>query len=96
MRYCQHCGKEIMQKSFICPYCGCKTDTFMQQDDNPSVGLNILSFILPIVGLVIYLANLDKTPEKAKSAGKWAIIGFVLGLFLIVPWYLSTNTILYY
>lgn len=50
------------------------------QEDKPSVALNILSFLFPIVGWVLYFA-LKKT-EKAKSCAKWAWIGFIAGIIL--------------
>ena len=49
-------------------------------NDKPSVGLNILSFLFPLVGWILYFA-LNKT-EKAKSCSKWAWIGFVVGFVL--------------
>lgn len=50
------------------------------QEDKPSVALNILSFLFPIVGWVLYFA-LKKT-EKAKACSKWAWIGFIAGIIL--------------
>lgn len=49
-------------------------------EDKPSVGLNILSFFIPLVGWILYFA-LNKT-EKAKSCSKWAWIGFAVNFVL--------------
>lgn len=46
-------------------------------EDKPSVGLNILSFIFPIIGWILYFA-FDKN-EKGKACAKWAWIGFAIG-----------------
>ena len=62
--------------------------TLSQEDlnpnDIPSTGLNIVSFLIPLVGLIIYLTEKDKAPKKANAAGKAAIwgtgIAFVLGV----------------
>lgn len=53
-------------------------------DDTPSTGLNVLSFLFPLVGLILYLVFLDKTPIKARSIGKSALIGFIIGVVLSV------------
>ena len=38
-------------------------------------GLNIISFLLPIVGAILYLVYHEKEPKKAAAAGKWALYG---------------------
>lgn len=48
-------------------------------NESPSTGLNIVSFLIPIVGLILYLTNKDNSPACAKSYGKWALIGFCVG-----------------
>ena len=48
--------------------------------DQKSTGLNILSFFIPLVGLILYLTMKDQTPIKAKGCGKAALIGFILGI----------------
>ena len=44
-------------------------------NDQPSAGLNIISFLIPLVGLIIYLTERDRSPRKATSAGKAALWG---------------------
>ena len=46
------------------------------EKDKPSTGLNIISFLIPLVGLIIYLTQKDQFPVKAKSSGKSALWGF--------------------
>lgn len=53
-------------------------------NDTPSTVLNIVSFLVPVVGLVIYLTEKDKAPTKAKSAGKAAIWGVSVSVILSV------------
>ena len=43
--------------------------------DEPNKGLNIISFLLPIVGAILYLVYHEKEPKKAAAAGKWALYG---------------------
>lgn len=48
--------------------------------DKNSVGLNILSFFIPIVGLILFLVNLKNSPIKARGIGIWSLVGFIIGL----------------
>lgn len=65
------------------PYYTYCNNTFNQFTDKNSVGLNILSFCFPIVGLILYLVNKDKKPIEAKECGKWALISFIANLILL-------------
>lgn len=48
------------------------------EEDKASVGWCILSFIVPLVGLVLFLTYKDKRPKHAKACGIAALIGFIL------------------
>ena len=50
------------------------------KNDKPSVILTILSFFIPILGLVLFIVYRDKSPKKAKFVGISALIGFILGI----------------
>ena len=85
MKFCSKCGKEIMDEAIICVHCGCSTannttNSIQETNDAPNTGFAVLGFFIPIVGLILYLVNKDKTPLKAKSAGKGALIGFCVSL----------------
>ena len=94
MKYCAHCGKELMDEAVVCPNCGCpagntnaNTNTSINttgEVDAPNTGWLILGLFIPIVGLILYLMNKDKLPLKAKSAGKGALIGFIVGIVLSI------------
>ncbi|MCL1952207.1 MAG: hypothetical protein FWF60_05200, partial [Oscillospiraceae bacterium] len=43
-------------------------------EDVPNTGLNVLSFFVPIAGIIIYATSYQQTPVKAKAALKMAII----------------------
>lgn len=38
-----------------------------QVEDNPSMGLRVLSWFIPLVGIILYFTKKDKTPKSAKS-----------------------------
>lgn len=52
--------------------------------DQPSAGINIISFLIPLVGLIIYLTERDRSPRKAISAGKAAIWGVSITIILSI------------
>lgn len=57
-----------------------------QVKDVPSKVLNILSFVCPPVGLVVYLSLVGKLPRQAMSAGMSAAkgIGTLLAILLLL------------
>jgi drug/metabolite transporter (DMT)-like permease len=50
--------------------------------DKKSLGFGFLSFMFPLVGLILFIVWHREMPKKAKSAGIGAIIGFVLGIVI--------------
>ena len=96
MAFCSECGKELNQGEVFCPNCGKRVEqAYASQQNNqysqpqnmntsnqdiPSIGLNILSFFVPLVGLILYVVNVDSKPVMAKAIGKWALIGFIVGI----------------
>lgn len=45
-----------------------------------STGMKVLSFFIPIVGLILFLMDRDRKPAAARDELKWAAIGFGVGL----------------
>ena len=50
----------------------------------PSTVLNILAFLFPVIGLILFLCFQKTTPVRAKAIGKWALDGFVVGVALSI------------
>lgn len=61
----------------------------MPLEDKPSKALNILSFICPPIGLIIYLSLIGKMPRQALGAGRSATKGAVTYLVLFPVWILG-------
>lgn len=40
MKFCVECGKKILKKAVICPYCGCQVDTPKAEAVAPQVIIN--------------------------------------------------------
>lgn len=81
----------IAESAPTCPKCGATqgirpSGVYTTTDVNlePSVGLNIVSFIWPLVGLILYLVYNDKSPRRAKECGKWALIGCFVNAVVVV------------
>lgn len=76
--YCKNCGQQIDDRAYVCPYCKTYTHESYGTSDAPSAGFAVLGFFIPIVGLILYLVYENKQPMRAKSAGKGALIGFIV------------------
>ena len=68
--------------------------------DAPSTGFAILSFFFPLVGLILWLVWKDKTPLKAKSCGKGALIGVIVNVVFSIIYGViigvATSSMMYY
>lgn len=81
-KYCSNCGSAVNENAVVCVNCGCALQLQTIGLDKPNMGLNILCLLFPIIGLILFLVNMEKKPVSAKSYGTWALIGFVAGFCL--------------
>ena len=91
-KFCQSCGDPVESAAAAGASGGSSAGYCQQQNaqpnynyveqDIPSTGLNVLAFFLPLVGLILYLVYVDSTPRRAKDIGKFALIGFGVGVAL--------------
>lgn len=56
-------------------------------EEKANVGLAILSYLIPLVGLILYLTKKDTKPKTAKVCGKCALISFILNIILTIIMY---------
>ena len=101
MKYCMHCGKEMIDEAVVCVNCGCSIAPVRaigasagDPTDKPSTGWAVLGFFFPLIGLILYLAEKDKTPLKAKSAGKGALIGVIASVVVSILVFVFVGIIL--
>jgi len=86
--FCKNCGNEVEDNAYVCPKCGAK----MKQDEEPSVskdsgskiGWGILSWFIPLVGLILFCVWKNDRPQTAKVCGLCALISFVLNIVLSI------------
>lgn len=88
--YCPNCRNEMSDEGaqHICPHCGTRmsknhadeqapqytTQQQAQSDDRPSFGYGLLGFLIPLVGLILYIVWRKDYPLRARSAGRGALI----------------------
>ena len=67
--------------------------------DAPSGGYAALGFFFPLIGLILYLIWKDRTPLRAKSAGKGALAGVItsvsLSILTLVVYFVILSSILH-
>lgn len=99
MKYCSKCGKEIMDEAVVCPNCGCTVRNFKQFKptyhyyDDISIGLVILSVVIPLFGIIYWCLKHNETPTKAKACGIAGIISWAVGILLSIDEIFSTDLI---
>ena len=100
---CPQCGYEKGATDVQCPRCqgqglpgqgAAGQAPGVAADDAPSTGRAVLSFFLPLVGGILYLADRQTRPKRARSAGLGALIGCGAGA-LVLPAILIMAAILF-
>ncbi len=81
--YCPECGGNTLEGQKQCTNCKASLLSPISQDDASALGL--ISFLIPLVGFIIYAVLSDSKPAKAKIALNGALAGLVVGglIFLI-------------
>lgn len=85
MKFCQSCGAEINENAVVCVKYGCSTETKNQAsevDDSVSTGLVILSCMIPIFGVIYWIAAAKSRPKCAKFCGIVGIVMFVVSFVM--------------
>ncbi len=92
--YCRKCGSQVNDRASACPYCGEPTrdyapPTQTQEEDSGSFGWGLLGFLVPIVGLILYLVWKDNKPKCAKRAGKGALACVIVNVVVWVIYFIA-------
>ena len=89
--YCEKCGSKNETNTEFCSSCGSKlnielTNTEVNSKEKSTIGWGILGFVIPIVGLILFLSLKKSKPKVSKSAGIGALISTILFLvFILLP-----------
>lgn len=89
MKYCSKCGNPLADNDKFCGACGTsseyteskehETSKTEEKEEHANAGLKVVSFLFPIVGLILYLVWMDEHKTKAKECGKMALISVCIG-----------------
>lgn len=82
---CPNCGTENPSNATFCASCGTKLPEPVRQTSTPQassescpVALKVVSFIIPLVGWVLWGAWRKEHPQKASEVALMAWIGFAV------------------
>ena len=83
MKFCQHCGKEILDEAVICPGCGVPAQAMnntqiTEVDESVSTGLIVLAILIPLFGIIYWPVKAKTRPKCAKACGIAAIISWAV------------------
>lgn len=89
MKYCTNCGNKLNENQAVCLNCGVLINNNKNlnqniETDNGGIGWSLLGFLIPIVGLILYLVWKDEKPITSKAAGKGALVSFIVSAVLSV------------
>ncbi len=94
--YCKNCGKEIDNNAYVCPNCGVKVKDELAErreqqaasdfeaDSGSKAGWGVLSFFIPIVGLILFLMWKAERPKTASVCGKCALASVIVGVVFMI------------
>src|ERR1035437_8639368 len=89
---CKFCGQTVLSNYYFCPYCGKKLiepPLTMAKE----IGVYLLSFFLPPLGLWPGIKYLLQKNERAKKVGTIAIILTIISIVITI--WISTGLVAY-
>ena len=86
--FCKKCGKDVNDEAVVCVHCGCSLKEEFSSSPQSTEGagcfLSGLSFLFPLLGLILYFVWNESKPQASKDAGKAALWGVIIGIVLWV------------
>lgn len=85
--FCRYCKKYVPAGKKECPYCGrneFSSVSIAKNLDEPDAKLYVLSFFIPIVGLILFLIWKNQYPERASSCADGATNGIITYIILSI------------
>lgn len=65
------------------------------KEEKASVGLAILSYLIPLVGLILFLTKKDNKPKTAKLCGKCALASVIINVVLSIIMYATMGAAIF-
>lgn len=94
--FCRNCGKEIDNNAYVCPNCGVKVKdelaerreqqatANLEADSGSKAGWGVLSFFIPLVGLILFLMWKTDRPKTASVCGKCALAAVIVEVVAVI------------
>jgi len=100
MKYCTHCGNELLDEAVICPKCGCPTNNNQGNLKDPnSNGFAIAGFVLSffggILGIIFSAIGLKVSAQRNGAGKGLAIAGLIIGIISFVLYFILFLTALF-
>lgn len=91
MAFCGKCGKEIDDEAVVCVHCGCPTGVqplaaapAVDTEATATAGEKVLSFLVPLAGIILFCVNKNKKPKAAKTCLLVGVITWAICIILIL------------
>jgi uncharacterized membrane protein YvbJ len=90
-RFCQYCGSEFgnekTSNTSFNTYGQRMQTAFTDIKDDGSFVWGLIGFIMPMIGLILYLCWINTKPHNAKAAGIGALIAVIAGMGFGIPFF---------
>lgn len=78
---CKECGKEISENAVSCPNCGAKN---RNNSEKASIGLMIICFLIPLIGIIIFAINISSRPKYARGCLMASLLPVIIAVIFII------------
>jgi len=78
---CSECGKEMSENAVSCPNCGAKN---RNNSEKAPIGLMIICFLIPIIGIIIFAINVSSRPKYAKGCLIASLLPIIIAVIFII------------
>lgn len=97
MKFCEKCGKELMDEAVVCVGCGCPVNTTpAQQPYQPApqqarpagksgsvTAAMICAFLMPLIGLIVGLVGMSKNYDPQLKNKYKSVMLLSIGMWII-------------
>lgn len=94
--YCRSCGHQNNDDNYFCTSCGAairETEPAVAKSHDTDKGMRtalfVLGLLIPLIGLIVWIAMMNSNPAQAKAAGKGAICGAIIIPVIIIIVYIA-------
>lgn len=83
-KFCTNCGNPLDDRAIMCPKCGTAlTQTTTASTNGMAIAGFVLSFFIPILGLIFSILGLKKSKET-NNGKELSIAGIIISIIIII------------